>query len=482
MLEDHNIVDIPLPFDGQRLLSHDRTLWEFDGSVRCWRRLGPVDNIPTANEVVTGLLTATFKQMLDKIPEKGGGFSILTRPLYQLHSKTNPDGVIQGKVNLVSDSLNIACIGQDGRPLTGPCLPCTYPQNSYPAITLKLSEEFLKTLCIQTMTSQGPQGDKGAKGLSGADGTGNGPQGDIGDSGKDAISSVKFTGIEIVDVDEVHDSAVTSIEVDQENGKLAVTKSRVKTPANDTPATHLVTTQAERSISFSEGFNYTINKPDRDETETNLTLLAYPQGFVPNGSKPSQLTSVKLKELLDLVITDYSKRLIDVDTKYSSDAEKFILSTDATARDALNELACKLSEAEWNAPLESCVGMRGCQGFQAEGIQGPQGEGVQGYQGEPGQGQPGQPGPQGWQGWQGLQGSQGLQGLQGWQGPAGEDGMQGWQGWQGPEGEEGMQGWQGWQGKEGEDGMQGWQGWQGKEGEDGMQGYQGYQGYQGEGY
>jgi hypothetical protein len=355
-MQDPNIVDIYTPFDGQRLIDYSRTLWEYDAELLCWVKIGPVDNLPMADDVTTGLLTAALKQMLDKIPEHGGAFNIVVKPFLSMLSSTNPDGLLRDKVNLTSDSLDIGCQDQAGNPITGKCVPCTNPSSTYPAITMELSEEFLKTLCIQTTTAKGPKGETGDRGDSGKDGTGDGPQGDTGDPGKDAAGAVKFAGIEIVDVDDVYDSAVTAVEVDQNAGKLAVTKARVRAPDSNTPATQLITTQVDRAIAFTRGFEYSIQKPPTDASETDLTMVAYPQGFKPDGTVPTQINAVKLSKFLDLVVADYRTRLTQIDLDYSQKVKEFILAKDAMARDALNELACKLSEAEWNLPVETCLG------------------------------------------------------------------------------------------------------------------------------
>jgi hypothetical protein len=350
------IVNITAPYDGQQLIDASRTLWEFDASIQCWKRIGPVDNIPPADSVTTGLLAAAFKQMLDKIPKNGGAFNIVTKPFMSLKSPTNPDGLLRDTINLVSDSMNIACVDQKGKPITKPCPPCTHADSTFPAITFKLTEDFLKTLCVQTTTAPGPKGEKGAKGAKGADGTGDGPQGDQGDTGKDAAGAVKFSAIELVDADAVYDTAVTAAELDQEAGKLAVTKTKVRAPDSTTPATHLITTRIERGIAFTRGFEYTIQKPAVDTTDADLTLLAYPKGFEPTGSRSTPLNAVKLSEFIDMVIADYEGRFAKIDEDYSRQVKEFILEKDAAARDALNELACKLTEAEWNLPIENCIG------------------------------------------------------------------------------------------------------------------------------
>jgi hypothetical protein len=353
-----NVINHPIPFDSQIFIDATRTKWQFDGSVKCWRKIGPVPEIPPASEVMSGLLTAAFKRMLDGIPEKGGAFGIVVKPFLSLKSATNPDGVIVGDVDFVSDSLNIGCVGLDGKPLKKPCTECA-PEDGkrFPAITFKLSEEFLKTLCIEITTAPGPKGGKGDKGDRGKDGTGDGPTGEQGDPGVDADGEVRFAGIEVQESDDVFDTAVTDLEVDQASGRLAATKAKMRVPDNDTPATQLITTQIERSIQFGQGFSFEILMPPNDPIGSpDITLLSYPQGSGGNQTK-TVVNAVKLRAFIQRVIDDYAKRLVQIDADYSKALKGFVVEKDAAARDALNSMACNLTEAEWQAPLENCLGL-----------------------------------------------------------------------------------------------------------------------------
>jgi len=70
-----------VPFDGQEFIDAYRIKWVYEADTKCWRRLGTVPNIPLATEVQDGLLSRQLKQLLDSIPEKGGHFGILAKPL-----------------------------------------------------------------------------------------------------------------------------------------------------------------------------------------------------------------------------------------------------------------------------------------------------------------------------------------------------------------------------------------------------------------
>lgn len=69
-----------IPFDGQIFIDAFRVKWEFDGSLKCWRKTGSVPEIPTATELQPGLLSANFKQLLNAIADRGGHFNIIAQP------------------------------------------------------------------------------------------------------------------------------------------------------------------------------------------------------------------------------------------------------------------------------------------------------------------------------------------------------------------------------------------------------------------
>lgn len=77
----------PVPFDGQEYIDAYRVKWQYDGDSKCWRRVGPVPEIPIATETQQGLLSAKMKELLDSIPEKGGHFGIIAKPLLGLIPK-----------------------------------------------------------------------------------------------------------------------------------------------------------------------------------------------------------------------------------------------------------------------------------------------------------------------------------------------------------------------------------------------------------
>ena len=85
------VTNFPIvPFDGQDFIDAYRIKWRYDGSVKCWKRVGAVPEIPLATETQTGLLSAKQKELLDSIPDKGGHFGIIAKPLLGLIPRDLP--------------------------------------------------------------------------------------------------------------------------------------------------------------------------------------------------------------------------------------------------------------------------------------------------------------------------------------------------------------------------------------------------------
>jgi len=69
------------PFDGQEFIDATRVRWTFNAEDKSWQREGVATEIPVVSSTQSGLLSAKLKQLLDSIPEKGGQFGIIARPL-----------------------------------------------------------------------------------------------------------------------------------------------------------------------------------------------------------------------------------------------------------------------------------------------------------------------------------------------------------------------------------------------------------------
>lgn len=274
----------------------------------------------------------------------------------------NPSGVLLGDIELVSESLDITCIDDLGDPLPENCnldvIKCDSVDNP-PALNFEINDNFLDSLCITIPGCKGPRGDRGATGETGADGTGDGPQGEQGDAGADAPSVQNtFTGVKIVDVDDIYDTAIVAIDLDAANGKLTLVKAKVRTPDDVQPATRLVTTPLNRAINFTsdDSFNYEIIMPSADPIGTaDVDILKYPDKFNNPGER-TNVSKVKLSTFVDKLIEFWENKLSDVNDQYNQDIKTFIESKDAQARTILADLAHQVALCEFELPIEFCLG------------------------------------------------------------------------------------------------------------------------------
>jgi len=455
-----------IPFDGQEFIDAFRIKWRYDASVKCWQRIGSVQDIPVATDVQQGLLSSRLKTMLDAIPPKGGHFGILANPLLSLipqdlptkladkvfnsvlnesgsvvfglkprenqkypnsiyeghflrftkgalkdHTfliftndeesftlqgdasearyedefvifnplEANEQGVIMGDIEIVSDTIDIECVDNLGRPITiqkdcGLDYKDCAGGTQAPGLDFKISQDLLDRFCIELRSCKGPKGPKGEKGDTGADGTGDGPVGEMGDPGENAPDvGNDFTGVKFIESDDVYDSAVIGLELDAEAGKLNVLKAKVKVPRDDTPATQVITSPINRTLVWDDDeFGYTLLKPNDDPIETknaddaDVSMAAYPQGHetlisgTPDdieSARVSQFNSVKLSELIDKAIAYYKERYNAINDEYNKEIKTFIEDKDSKARIILASLAQDLAECEWELPIEFCLGI-----------------------------------------------------------------------------------------------------------------------------
>jgi len=452
-----------VPFNSQIFIDAFRIKWQYDAESRCWRRIGTVPEIPMASEVQSGLLSRRFKQILDSIPEKGGHFGIIARPLlsvtpqeiqikiqdvvfsaivtesgssvygdkptkkqlyipnafigcflkftkgalkdrtflvysndetsFQLDGdasaasfndqfivfdplQANEHGTIMGDVELISDTLDITCIDGTGRQFTADkdCKLDYLNSDSsthVPGLDIKVGVKILDSFCVELRSCKGPRGNQGEKGNTGKDGTGDGPVGEQGDPGEDAPTvGHKFTGIKIIDLEDVYDMAVINLELDAESGKLNVVKAKVSVPDDDTPATQVIASPIERSIAWKDDeYHYEIMKPAADPIESDnadITMAALPRGYeiLTNGlpddiatARVTQFNSIRLGQLLDVVINYFKQRGIEINNEYNKQIKAFIEDKDSKARIILANLAQELAECEWQLPIEYCLGI-----------------------------------------------------------------------------------------------------------------------------
>jgi hypothetical protein len=353
-------------FEGQRFIDASYVEWIFDYDTQCWKRKGKIDATPIADGQVTGLLAPDLKYMLDKVQNKGGGFAIITKPHLQFRSNSNPDGVIFGDVDLISDSLDIKCVHADGKEIANTCLTVSFTETDTqpPGFDINLSDNLLNTLCVEVPGGPGQPGPRGDTGPDGADGTGDGPRGLKGLSGKNATEGYTFSGVRIVDLDTTTDVAVTKMELEPDSGKLFITKGHIKVPDNEEAAADKLTVQQiNRGVRFlGNCFDYELTMlpcmPDEDYEELNPAIAYYPSHFdIAKEGRAYQLKKKRLSDLVDDMIDYYQTRLDKIADQYDKEIEELIKKTDKDARQVLDTLGDRLAECENITYLEYCIGI-----------------------------------------------------------------------------------------------------------------------------
>lgn len=280
-------------------------------------------------------------------------------------SEFNPSGVLYGDLTLVSESLDITCVDGKGNPFPSNCnldtIQADDPDNP-PSLSFTLNDNFLNNLCVTIPGCQGPVGSQGEKGATGAPGTGDGPQGEQGDPGEDAPATANtFTGIKIVEVDDIYDTAIVAMELDATNNKLGIVKAKIRTPDSDTPANQVISTPVSRSIRFtnSDTFEYEILMPPLGDPigEADIDILKYPKRFKPSGDDETPVSRIKLSSLIDKIIEYYDDQLSEINDRYNLAIKSYIDGKDEAARTILANLADELARCEFELPIDFCLGI-----------------------------------------------------------------------------------------------------------------------------
>lgn len=361
------------PFDGQEFVDRFNVRWVFDSSSQCWKRSGSVPDVPNANLTSIGLLSKEDKKLLDSLREKAGGYGFVIDPKFSVRTKGNPGNVIDGYVKIISESLIFECIDPEGRIIPKGCNFVPYSaeyHENFPGFDVSFSDSFLDSFCVEIPGGPGPIGKKGEKGEKGRDGTGDGPVGEQGDPGEDAVEPATFTGIKIEDVNEVYDTAVVDLELDNDNATLKVLKSKMQLPNSNTPAEKLITTPIYRNIEFGDDWDYKIlrNSNDNESIHDDVLLGYYPSDvefadIKETGSNltsdidETQITVRRLSEFVNSLISRYQNRLDEIADEYDEEIEKYIKELDDDARQKLDILAEELANSEFQRPLEYCIGL-----------------------------------------------------------------------------------------------------------------------------
>ena len=357
---------LPLePFDSMVFIDSFQVEWIYDGTDKCWKYKGKVETIPLADFKTTGLLSKELKYMLDTIPPKGGGFAIVTKPLNR-RSKSNPDGILYGNIILTSQSLNIFCEDGEGNSIDDSnCKVIAYKETDPhpPGFDINFSEVFLNSFCVEVPGGRGPRGLPGDPGANGKDGTGDGPQGETGDLGLDAPKSNTFTGIKIVDIDDVYETAVVKIDVKGDAGQIIVTKGKIKMPLNnETPAEKLIVRKLIRGVFFNQNClnqyklkTIACNTEEPDDADPSVLFL--PAHYTPDSTLGRfQPVKGKLSDVINIIVAFYEDQLNKAANQYDQQLQDYFNQADAAARTVLDNIAQTLQTAESNNTVDLCVG------------------------------------------------------------------------------------------------------------------------------
>ena len=283
----------------------------------------------------------------------------------------NENGVIQGPIELVSETIDITCVDGKGNPIEpGTCnvnfVLVDDPANP-PGLDFKVNEKFKRQFCVVQPGAAGSRGDIGDRGPAGLDGTGDGPIGDTGPAGIDAPEiGGEFTGIKIVDLDDIYDSAVVAMELDSAAGQLHVVKAKIRTPDDSKPADQVVASAINRDLRFIDPqFGYEIIMPSSDPVGiADVEIMHYPQGFKPlattdqNVPTTTEANVIKLSVLVNSMTKFYDNELARISKEIDEKQIKpFIELKDKEARDELNARADEVARCEWEMPIEFCLGI-----------------------------------------------------------------------------------------------------------------------------
>ena len=355
------------PTDGQIFVDSERVQWVYDADGARWERFGVVETIPLANAENDGLMSASDKKLLDSVPAVGGGFGLMVDTKHILHSDTNPAGVIQGDIKLVSDSLDIKCVDSNLEKITVPksndCQPCetisadTEEDITQPGLQFALSEKFLKTLLINLPGPRGSRGLKGPKGYNGIEGPASGPIGVQGPKGINADHKCELDGIRFEDLNGLTDSAVINMEV-TDTCEVILTKAKLNVTLD--PANKIVATPIVRSVVF--GASSTCDLTNMDDWSltggSDMQLIRLAKG---SQSDEMMFNAMSLSNFVTDVVDHYKEKLVVIDERWGKEVKEFTESVDDKARQIISSLANDVSMCEFNLPAtEYCITLEEC--------------------------------------------------------------------------------------------------------------------------
>ena len=359
------------PYDGQVFVDGNSVKWQWSAPLDVWVRIGTANTIPLATSTTPGLLSPQLKHLLDSVSPAGGSFGIIVGPQLILKSDANPDGVISGNITLHSESLTITPVAPDGSTLVtgaGIADPSTLSVTNLPGFSLALSRNFLSSLCLEITGPVGPEGQQGPQGAHGLDGFNDGPQGEQGDPGNDATTANVLTGVKVIDLNTVTDTAVVSLQIDGQSGVLAYTTAKMNVPEDDEPADQISPTPIQRSVIYPDvppfGHDYVTLDDWQLGIPSGDSLAVDPEVLLVNMPSSAQIgdtvdvTTTKLTDYITHVVNFYKQQLANFQTTWFTQMRDYITQTDAAARQALASLAQQVAQCEFSQPLSFCLGIQ----------------------------------------------------------------------------------------------------------------------------
>lgn len=372
-----------VPVDKQEFVDSDKTKWVYSADGDHWVRVGTVDTIPLASDSVNGFLSPQDKILLDKIPAAGGAFGIIVdHGKLLLQTPENPEGVVQGDIKLVSESLDIECVTNEQVPLecggTQLAFSCESGEEDEgrPGIKFSISDKFLETMVVEFPAPPGKRGDRGDQGPEGDPGFSDGPKGETGEVGENVTDRCEFLGFLYEELEGITDTAVVRMEiVNDTNGncKLVMTKAKLNVPDNSKAADQVVAAPLTRSVVFPDDpnalvcdvtrlDNWTLAQPAGDTSTLDVQLVRLAKGSNESESEPVSVNNtMPLSTFVDDVVDYYKDKLVKLDNDYAKEVKNYIESIDDRARGILSGLADELSRCEFALPaVEFCTTFVAC--------------------------------------------------------------------------------------------------------------------------
>jgi hypothetical protein len=342
--------------------------WRYDERLDVWCRIGKDDQLPLADSNTPGLLSKEDKIVLDSIPPAGGAFGLIAQP-FILNSPDNPSGVMEGTLNLCSESLDILCVDSQGQEFPEECgiiSTCDVVDQPPPGMQFSLSQKFLDTLCFEAFGPTGPPGRRGEQGDDGMDGFTDSPRGDQGTAGQDATEAAEFLGIKIEELEEIRDSVIVEMELDPASARLSSTTAMMNVPESDEPADQLVVLPTRRTLFYpllaDDPVEYTtlddwrISVPPGDPNqEPDLLLFKIPQAT--QIGQEVDLIPVRLSVFIQSIADFFKVCLASYEEQWLEEVCEFINGKDEQARTILASMAQRLAECEFKRPIQFCLGI-----------------------------------------------------------------------------------------------------------------------------